>query len=369
MASMNIAIVHDWLIGTAGAERVLEQLLQIYPEADIYTSYHIPERTRNLKVKNVSTTYLQKFPKSLKRRQILVPLMPMAFESLDLSKYDVVISNTSSVGKGVITKVETPHICYCHTPTRYIWEPHLDTRNNKSWLRRQATFKMRMRDRIAAMRPDYYIANSENIKKKIWKYYRRDSAVVFPPVNVGRFKVADKKDIKDYYLCSGRLIEYKKFDLAIKAFNDLGKPLYIIGSGPEEKKLKELAKPNIRFLGQLSDEEQAKVYREAKAYIFPANEDFGIVPIEALASGRPVIAYAAGGALESIKEGITGTFFKEQTPQCLIEAVREFNPDKYDGQRLRQAAFDFDDAVFRKNFKETVEEMLKDYKKNGPPLR
>lgn len=365
---MNIAIIHDWLTNFGGTERVLEELIKIYPEADVYTSYLDVKKIERIKAKKITPSFLQKFPTAFKNRQLLVPLMPYVFENLDLSRYDLVISNTSSMAKGVITKVETPHICYCHTPTRYLWEPYVDDRASSSRLRLRINFQLRQWDRLAALRPDYFIANSENISKKIWKYYRRQSLVVYPPVNVDRFKVYPKKEIGDYYLCTGRLIGYKKIDLAIQAFNDLGRPLYIIGEGPEGNKLKKMAKENIKFLGRVTDEEQTRLYGQARAFVFPANEDFGIVPVEALASGRPVIAYGAGGALETIKEGITGTFFKEQTPQCLIEAVRNFNPDRYDSMRLRQTAFDFDETVFRKKFKEAVDDLLADYKKNGPPV-
>jgi glycosyltransferase involved in cell wall biosynthesis len=365
---MNIAIIHDWLTDFAGAEQVLLQLTKIFPEADVFTSVVDRAKFGEVELKKVKSTYLQKIPFSIKKRQLLIPLMPQAFESLDLSKYDLVISNTSSMAKGVITKVETPHICYCHTPTRYLWEPHLDGRASSSALRRRVNFQLRIWDRLAAMRPDYYIANSENIQRKIEKYYRRKSVVVYPPVNVGRFKTAKKDQIGDYFLTSGRLIKYKKTDLAILAFNDLKKPLYIVGDGPERSRLEKMAGPNIKFLGRVSDEELAELYSKARAFIFPSNEDFGIVPVEALASGRPVIAYKAGGAMETIKEGVTGSFFAEQTPQCLINAIRSFDADKYNPERLRQAAFEFDEAVFRKKFKETVLELVDDYRKNGPPI-
>lgn len=365
---MNIAIIHDWLTDFAGAEKVLLEMTKIFPEADIYTSIIDPSKMGSLKIEKIKSSFLQKIPFSIKKRQLLIPLMPYAFENLNLSKYDLVISNTSSVAKGVVTKVETAHICYCHTPTRYLWESHLDDRASSSYLRRQVNFKMRIWDFAAAARPDYMVANSENIKRKIKKYYRRDSRVIYPPVDVGRFKPVPKRQVEDYYLISGRLVGYKKVDLAIHAFNDLGKPLYIVGDGPERKNLEAIAKDNIKFLGRISDEELAKTYAKARAFIFPANEDFGIVPVEAMASGRPVIAFKAGGALETVTEGLTGTFFDEQTPQCLIEAVRSFDDTKYDPTRLRQRAFDFDQPVFRKKFKELVEELVKDYQKNGPPI-
>ncbi len=366
---MNIAIIHDWLTGFAGMERVLEQLVEIYPKADIFTSVTDSENLVRFRGHNLRSSFLQKIPLSVKKRQLMIPLMPYAFENLDLGKYDLVISNSSFAAKGVITKVETPHICYCHTPTRYLWESHLDNRASGSALKKWANHNLLTWDRLAALRPDYFIANSENIKKKIWKYYRRESRVVYPPVDTSRFKPYNRSEISDYYLCVGRLVPYKKVDLVIRAFNDLKKPLYVVGTGPEQKKLKVLAKSNIKFLGRLPDKEQAEVYGKAKAFVFPADEDFGIVPIEALASGRPVIAYASGGALETIKEGINGTFFKEQTPQCLIDTIRNFDPDRYDPERLRQTSFDFDNAIFRHRFKETVDEMVKDYQKNGPPLR
>lgn len=368
MESMNIAIVHDWLTDFAGAEQVLLQLQKIYPEADIFTSVVDPRKINKLKIEKIKTSFLQKIPFSIKKRQFLIPLMPAVFENLNLAKYDLVISNSSSVAKGVITKVETPHICYCHTPTRYLWEPDVDNRASSSALRRKINYQLRIWDRVASMRPDYYIANSENIKKKIWKYYRRESQIIYPPVDVGRFQPVKKTEVEDYYLISGRLVGYKRVDLAIAAFNDLGRPLYVIGDGPLRHQLEKQAGPNVKFLGRVSDEQLAHLYARAKAFIFPANEDFGIVPVEAMASGRPVIAFAAGGALETVREGVTGTFFKEQTPQCLIDTVRNFDESKYNSTTIRQYAFNFDEAVFRKQFKEKTDQLIADYKKNGPPV-
>jgi len=263
--------------------------------------------------------------------------------------------------KGVITKPDCIHISYCNTPPRYLWEPNVDPRAKKgkfALLRANITHKMRLWDRVAADRVDYYIANSNYVANRIKKYYKRDSIVVYPPVDMEKFKLADKSEIKDYYLFVSRLINYKKCDLVIDAFNDLKLPLKIIGTGPDEIALKRRAKKNIEFMGFLSDEDMKKYYAEARAFIFPAEEDFGIVPVEAMAAGRPVIAFKHGGAAETVVEGVTGTFFSEQSPQCLIDAVKNFDPEKYDSMKIRQHAEKFSKERFKKEFKEAVEKII-----------
>lgn len=363
--NMNIALVHDWLTNHAGAERVLYELSSIYPKATIFTSVYDPKEVKLFKGKEVRTSFLQKYPLLKKRRELLIPLTPMAFEQFDFSKFDLVISNTTMAAKGVITKPQTIHICYCHTPSRYLWEPSVDPRANSGLfqgLRKMIAHKMRIWDRVAADRVDYFLGNSKYITKRIKKYYQRDSVVMYPPVDVSKFQPTDKKNVKDYYLFVSRLIGYKKCDLVIDAFNDLGLPLKIIGRGPDKKDLQKRAKDNIEFLGFLSDEDIKKYYAEAKAFIFAAEEDFGIVPVEAMAAGRPVIAYNAGGAVETVVEGITGTLFSEQTPQCLIDTVKKFNPDRYNATQIRQHALKFSTDRFRKEFTEVVDDIVKNHK-------
>lgn len=361
---MNIALVHDWLTNMAGAEKVLFQLSEIYPEADIYTSVYDSEKVKAFAGKDIKTTYLQRYGFFRKYREALIPYTPLAFESLDLSKYDLVITNCSFPSKGVITKPDTLHVCYCHTPTRYLWEPELDTRASSgllSGLRRRTAHNLRKWDLVASSRPDEYIANSINVQGRITKYYRRDSKVVYPPVDISRFNISSDIKIGDYYLFVSRLIRYKKADLVIEAFNQLGSPLRIIGSGPEEGRLKRMAKSNVTFLGRLNDEELVKQYSGAKAFIFPAEEDFGIVPIEAMACGRPVIAYGQGGASETVVSGVTGEYFSQQSSEALIEAVKSFRPEKYDRDVMRKRAEKFSNNNFKKSFQNTIDQMIADW--------
>lgn len=362
LENLNIALVHDWLTDLAGQERVLLEILKIFPQADIYTSVYDRKEMVAYNKFDVKTTYLQGYPLLKKKRELLVPLLPRAFESLDLSKYDLVISQTTFAAKGVITKPETIHICYCHTPTRYLWEQEIDPRSNSgmfSGIRKKVAHKLRIWDKVAADRPDFYLANSNYVQRRIKKYYGRDSKVMYPPVNVNKFTPAKKSsDIKDYYLFVSRLITYKKCDLVIEAFNKLKLPLKIIGRGPEKEKLIKMANSNIEFLGYLSDEEMRKYYREARAFVFAAEEDFGIVPVEAMAAGRPVIAYGKGGVAETVVDGKTGKLFAEQTAESLVDAVKKFNPKDYDGGEIRKQAEKFSDERFQKEFREAVEEII-----------
>jgi glycosyltransferase involved in cell wall biosynthesis len=360
---MKVAFIHDWLVSLAGSEQVLLKMHELFPKAPIYTSVYCEKNFPSLKNVKVITSFLQKVPFAKSKHQMFPHLRPVAFEQFDLSKYDIVISDGHAEAKGVITKPETLHICYCHTPIRYYWSDYHEYIKNLRYGILNPLIKLgmpylinylRLWDIAAADRVDYFIANSQYVANRIKKYYRRDATVIYPPVDTAKFKPAGK--VKNYYFAAGRLIPYKKFDLIIEAFNDLGLPLKIAGTGSEFKKLKEMAKKNVELLGYVSDEELTRLYAEAKAFIFPQEEDFGIAPVEAMASGRPVIAYAKGGALETVKEGVTGIFFKEQTPQCLIDAVRKFDPQVFQPTKIRQHALNFDIKVFQKKIKQFIAE-------------
>jgi glycosyltransferase involved in cell wall biosynthesis len=299
-------------------------------------------------------------PFALKRYKWLMPLMPVATERYDLSKLDVVLSSTSAFAKGVITRPETLHVCYCHTPTRYLWS---DTHSYISelglpWPIRGAMplllSAVRSWDRMAADRVDYFVANSDTVRRRIRKYYRHDSTVIHPPVDTYRYRIADR--IGDYYVAGGRLVSYKRFDIVVRAFNKLGIPLKVFGEGPELDGLRKLANRNIEFVGKISEPEKAELYSRGIAYLHPQEEDFGITAVEAMAAGRPVIAYGQGGALETVIEGVTGTFIHEQTWEELANAVIRFEPEKYDPQIIRRHAEQFDVEEFKGRVKDLIEQ-------------
>jgi glycosyltransferase involved in cell wall biosynthesis len=282
--------------------------------------------------------------------------MPIAAEQFDLSEFDVVISSSHACAKGVITRPETLHICYCYTPMRYAWFLYHEymklekISGVKKYLIPPIMNYLRMWDRLAADRVDEFVAISNGVRHRIRKYYRRDSAIIFPPVDTGYYIPAEQTD--DYYLVVSRLVPYKRVDLAVEAFNVLGLPLVVIGDGPEREKLEKMAKSNIKIMGRLSDEDTRKYYARCKAFVFPGEEDFGITPVEAQAAGRPVIAYGAGGTLDTIIKGETGEFFYPQTAEALIAIVRKSVDCSYDANKIRQHAITFDTKIFKQRFYE-----------------
>lgn len=361
---MNIALVHDWITNVSGAEKVLLALIEIFPEADIYTTVFDKKKAQIFSQYRINTSYLQKYSIFRNKREALIPYAPLAFESFDFSNYDLVISSTTYAAKGIITKPQTLHISYCHTPTRYLWEPHLDNRAQKgafSAVRKGVSHKLKMWDLVASSRPDYYIANSETVKKRIEKYYRRDAEVIYPPVDIVKYSPPTEEGVEEYYLFVSRLIDYKKADIAIQAFNNNKKILRIVGAGPQEKLLRLMANNNIKFLGRISDEELLKQYQHARAFIFTAEEDFGIVPVEAMACGRPVIAYGYGGASETVVDGVTGVLFNRQEADCLENAIELFEKQKFDSTTIRNRAEEFSKQKFIQKFKKTVDKLVEDH--------
>jgi glycosyltransferase involved in cell wall biosynthesis len=360
---MEIALVHDWLNQLGGAEAVLETLVQLYPRAPIYTSiYWRDEMPPHYLNWDIHPTWLNRAPGIYQHHQPYFALFPSAWSSLNLSRYDVILSNKSGFCHGVHTRARRRsalHICYCLAPTRYVW--NFDEYASGEGLGRAA--RLAMRPLIAALRKwdfaaaqhvDHFIAISREIQGRITKFYRRESVVIHPPVDIRRYR--PQPEVRDYYLIVSRLISYKRIDLAIQAFNELGLPLVIAGSGRDQARLEKLAKPNVQFLGRVPDADLPDLIARARGFVFPGHEDFGIAPVEAQASGRPVIAYGAGGALDSVIDGQTGVFFNEATIESLIDAVQRFNRIDFDPAVIRANAEDFSTEVFQRKLTQFIEE-------------
>lgn len=361
---MKVALVYDRVNKWGGAERVLLALHKIFPKADLYTSVYNREKAEWAKIFNIKTSFLQKFPFASSFHQLYAVLMPLAFESLNFDEYNLVISITSEAAKGIITKPETLHICYCLTPNRYLWSSYEDYFKNPllRFFSKPVVLYLRTWDKVASQRPDEFIAISTAVKDRIKKYYGRDSKIIFPPSEMTNSKFQNENDKKteNYFLVVSRLepVSYKKIDLAINVCNELKLPLKIIGIGKGEAKLKELAGPTVEFLGQLTDEKLSYYYKNCKALIFPGLEDFGLVMVEAQAFGKPVIAFRGGGALDIIKEGITGEFFDKQSTSSLRNVLAKFNDSSYNSKLCRENAERFSFQRFEKDFREFIASKL-----------
>jgi glycosyltransferase involved in cell wall biosynthesis len=358
---MKVALVYDRVNKIGGAERVLETLHEIWPEAPLYTAVYYPSGAPWAKKFKVIPSFLNKFPLAKRYHEAYPWLTPLAFESFDFSDFDLVISITSAEAKGIVTKPKTKHFCYCLTPTRYLWSGYEEYFQNRffRFLSKPVVNYLKEWDKIAAQRPDAFIAISKNVQKRIKKYYGRDSGVIYPPVDIEKFQIPKTQAPKsDFFLVVSRLVPYKKIDLVVKAFNQLDLPLKIIGSGSQMRNLKRMAKRNIEFLGELTDQELLSYYQDCRALIFPQEEDFGLVPLEAQACGKPVIAFAGGGALETVIEGKTGTFFKSQKTKVLVEKIKNFKEKNYQPEDCRTNAERFNKTIFKQNFKKLVEKMI-----------
>src|SRR3989344_748470 len=360
---MKVAFVHEYLNQFGGAERVLRVLCDMFPHAPIYTLLYDEKATKGIfKDRYIITSSLQKFPFSVTHHQFYPLVMPLAIEQFDFSSYDLVISLSASFAKGVVTKPHTKHLCYCLTPPRFLWDnsQKFVEEFGYPWIIRRLLppflSYLRMWDYEASRRVDHFLSISHFVKQRVSKYYQRDSLVIHPPVDADFFQAS--KESGEYFLMVGRLVTYKKFDVAIKAFNQLSLPLYIAGVGPQLKHLKKIAGPRIKFLGSVSDKEIKDLYAKSKALIFPQEEDFGIVPLEAMASCRPVIAFRSGGAVETIEEGKTGLFFDEQTVDSLAYAVKNFDSSKFYPEDCRKQAEKFDVTVFRNKILEKLSPKL-----------
>lgn len=365
---MKVALVYDRINKWGGAERVLLALHEMFPKASLYTAVHDKRKTEWAEIFNIETSFLQKFPWAKSHHEFYPWLTPLAFESLNFDGYDLVISVTSAEAKGIITKPETLHICYCLTPTRYLWSHYRDYFKNRwfRWLTSGIVTKLRIWDQVAASRPDYYVAVSKRVADRIKKYYKREAEVIYPPVVAPMHRsmetASKSESSENFFLVISRLVPYKRVDLAIEAFNKLGLPLVVVGRGVEERRLRALAYKNITFLKDLTDGQLNWYYQHCRALIMPQEEDFGLVAVEAQAFGKPVIAYKAGGALETVVEGKTGTFFFPQTKEALIEVVKHYDNTKYRSKICKKNAKRFSKEEFKRKFGEFIDNCYNSYK-------
>ena len=371
LKDLKVAIVHDWLVSLGGAERVVESLLKLFPQADLYTSVYDPKKVKLFKNRQVRTTFLQHWPLAKSKHQLFAPIRPLAFESIDLKSYDLVISSSSAEAKGVITGTDTLHISYIHTPIRYYWSGYEDYISNPGFglinplvrlFMPSMVKKLRIWDYAAAQRPDFLVANSDTVKSRIEKYYKRDSKVINPPVNINKFacsRESSKDKVQDYYLVVSRLVPYKRVDLAVRACSYTNRKLIVAGKGPELKYLKKIAGKSVAFVENPSEEKVIELYKMARAFIFSAEEDFGITPVEAMAAGLPVICFGQGGATETVVNERTGIYHSKQTTASLIAALEKYENTKFNKATIIARAKDFSEERFLDDFGGLIVEKIK----------
>jgi glycosyltransferase involved in cell wall biosynthesis len=359
---VRIALVHDWLLTRGGAERVMEAIWDQYPDAELFTVLYDPKALPAYRQQAiVRQTWISRLPQARRRYQRYLPLMTWAIEDLDLSAYDLVLSDCSAVSKGVITRAGTVHVSYIHSPMRYAWDLYAQYRAHEATpverrLMSPIFSYLRRWDYVAAQRPDVLVANSTAVQRRIWKHYRRPSTVVHPPVNVERFPLPS--DPGTYWLVLSRLVSYKRFDLAVEACNRLRLPLTVAGDGPERARLQRLAGPTVKFVGRVSDDEAVRLLSGCRGLVFPGEEDFGIVLVEAQACGRPVVAYGRGGAEDTVRPDQTGILFPEQSVDAVIDALQRAEQRDWDAAALRAHAAQFGVERFRTAFRAVVDSAL-----------
>ncbi len=360
---MRVAIIHYWLVSMRGGEKVVEALCRLFPQADIFTHVYDCEKISEvIREHKVTPTFINSLPRARNNYKRYLPLMPLALEQIDLRGYDLIISSESGPAKGIIPPAGAVHICYCHSPMRYIWNMFHDYREGAGRVTRvlmpPLSHYVRTWDAVASMRVDRFIANSQTVAARIEKYYRREAAVIYPPVAVDLFEAVPPAEIENYYLMAGELVAYKRPELAVEAFNALGRPLVVIGGGDLLEKIRRLAGPTVKVLGQQPFEVLRHHYARCRALIFPGEEDFGIIPVEVMASGRPVIAYGRGGLTETVAGGVSGLFFGEQTIPAIVRAIHQFEQMRFDPRAIRAQAEKFSAARFAAEFTAAVESAI-----------
>ncbi|MCK1404973.1 glycosyltransferase [Bradyrhizobium sp. 76] len=362
---MRVAIIHYWLVGMRGGEKVVETLCDMYPQADIFTHVYVPEKiSEKIRQHKVIPTFINSLPRAARMYKSYLPLMPIALEQLDLRGYDLVISSESGPAKGVVAAPDAVHICYCHTPMRYIWNMYADYRASAGLLTRLVmpllAHYLRLWDVTSSLRVDHFVANSTAVASRIKRYYGANAEVVYPPVDTNAFSIASAEELADYYLMVGELVSYKRPDLAVRAFNKMGRKLIVIGGGEMLDEIRRLAGPTVTVLGPQPFDVLRHHYARCRALIFPGEEDFGMVPVEAMASGRPVLAYARGGALETVVPGLSGAFFTEQTQEAIIATVNGFQDQDVDSQKIVAHAQSFGPEHFTTKMRASIDQLIKD---------
>lgn len=368
---MKVAIVHDWFKVEGGAENVVTSLLNIYPEADFFAVVDFFNDTQRKKIlggKKATYTFIQRLPFAKKYFQHYLFLFPLAIERLDLRNYDLIISSSHAVAKGVLTGPDQLHICYTHTPMRYAWDMYFSYKEEhhikgiKEKILSYMLHKIRVWDVASSNRVDYFIANSSFVKRRIEKYYRRDAKIIFPPVSITRYSLCEKKE--EYYFSASRLVPYKKIKMIVEAFIENGKPLIVAGSGAELKEIKRIATNNITILGHISNGEMERLMKGAKAFVFAAYEDFGIMPVEAMMCGTPVVAYGKGGITDTVIDGITGLLYDEQNIDSLNKSINKFETITFDHKAISEHASSFSVERFEKEMNAFVDEKWKVFSRN-----
>ncbi|MFW6123725.1 MAG: glycosyltransferase [Acidobacteriota bacterium] len=367
MNNKKVALVHDWLTGRRGGEKVLEVLSEIYPEAPIFTLFHFPgTQISKIEEKRIISSFIQKMPFLKTKYRSYLPLYPVAAELFDLQGYDMIVSSSHCIAKGIIPRPDALHVSYVHSPMRYAWNQYFSyfSKQRLNIFSRMLVppiiHWLRIWDESSSRRVDHFIANSKTVAGRIYKYYRRESEVIHPPVDVQLFRPGEK--LKDYYLIVSALVPYKRIDLAVEAFNRKGAILNIVGMGPDYKKLRRQAKSNIRFLGQVSSQDLLKIYQEAKALIMPGEEDFGINSLESQACGVPVIACGRGGATETVVSGSTGLFFRELNVKDLLSVLDKFEKLTFNKTEIRKNALKYSRKIFKQRISSFLEEKWNEFR-------
>lgn len=360
---MKVAIIHYWLVGMRGGEKVVEALCEMYPQADIFTHVYVPEMiSKKIRRHRIVVTFINALPRAAQMYKTYLPLMPLALEQLDLRGYDLIISSESGPAKGIIPPSEALHICYCHTPMRYIWNMYQDYRNGAGLLSRLVmpplAHYLRMWDVTSAARVDSFVANSATVAGRVRRYYGLDSAVIHPPVDTAAFSIAPASELGNYYLMAGELVSYKRPDLAVRAFNEMKLNLVVIGGGEMLREIRRLAGPTVKVMGSQPFEVLKSHYARCRALIFPGEEDFGMAPVEAMASGRPVVAFGRGGATETVTRGLSGVFFAEQTVEAIASAIQDLRHVEINPERIAAHASQFSREQFFRRMRKHIDALL-----------